>query len=214
MLGFKGVDTVELGFPLSWAARPERVNMLRDKKNYDWDNNRKAWYFQATAAATTATVFVEKSPPFLLVTDQLSKQFSGAKFILLLRNPYAVVEGILRRTIKTDLDALETAASHVVSCFCYQRYNLEQHQRSVAFLTYERICSEPEESAQQVQNLVPELADLDFRQRIPVKGMYDEMLRNMNEDHIARLSSSDIRAITSIFRPHRATFEEFGYELM
>ena len=79
-----------------WAARKRWLNVLEDPAKYDWPRIRKGWYFQAHARDPAASVFVEKSPRNLLVVDALARHFRNARFLFLVRNPYAVCEGICR----------------------------------------------------------------------------------------------------------------------
>lgn len=217
MLGYHGPDTLHQGIALTWASSSKSVNFMKDRSHYDWEKTQKAWYFQAQAARRDASIFVTKSPPFLLITDQLVEHFKQPRFLFLLRNPYAVVEGICRRTIVQESgrrEALRNAAEHIMTCFDYQKHNIETYRSSGLFLTYESICSQPVASAQKVRDLIPELAELDFNQRIAVKGMYDELLRNMNDDHIGRLGPQDIRTINEVFVTKLDLMRFFGYELL
>lgn len=217
MLGYQGPDTLHHDIPLTWASSSESVDFIRARGNYDWGKNRKAWYFQAQAARRDANIFVTKSPPFLLIADQLVEHFEQVRFLFLLRNPYAVVEGICRRTIKQEsqrAEALRLAASHIMTCFEYQKQNIQSYQATGLFLSYESICSQPLESAKKMQRLIPELTELDFNQRIAVKGMYDEQLRDMNDDHIGRLDPEDIRAINEVFARKLDLMRFFGYQLL
>ena len=58
------------------------------------------------------------------------------------------------------------------------------------------------------------LDDLNLRQRLAVKGRYDEMLTNMNERQIARLTPGQVAAVNRVFRPRRDVLRYFGYDLM
>jgi len=217
MLGYHGPDTLHHDIPLTWASTSESVDFIRARANYDWGKNRKAWYFQAQAARRDASIFVTKSPPFLLITDQLVEHFERVRFLFLVRNPYAVVEGICRRTAKQEsqrAEALKLAASHIMNCFEYQKRNIQCYQATGLFLSYESICSQPLESANKLQRLIPELTELDFDQRIAVKGMYDERLRNMNDDHIGRLSLQDIQTVNDVFTRKLDLMRFFGYQLL
>ena len=55
---------------------------------------------------------------------------------------------------------------------------------------------------------------LRLRQKLPVKGAYHEMLTNMNERQIARLSAEDIAAFNRVFGRRRDLFDYFGYEIL
>ena len=132
----------------------------------------------------------------------------------------------------------EWAALHVVNCLARQRRNVEAcgtcpepppgfvpepvgglspdpvgGSRGV-FFTYEAMCAEPERVAREIRSLAPELADLDLRRRLPVKGRYDEVLTDMNARQIARLDAGQVVAFNRVFRGRRDLFDHFGYEML
>ena len=209
---------------LLWASETW-IDLFADQRGYDWPRTRKAWYWYARARAADASVFVAKSPPHVLHVGQLVRHFPNAKFLFMVRNPYAVCEGICRR-YRTRLVArlrrqftepgrsLPTAAAtHVANCLAWQRRNIEAWRHSGVFFAYERMCGEPEAVAEEVCALVPAIDDLVLRRRIAAKD-YDEMLANMNERQIANLRPEDVAAFNRVFREHRHTLGWFGYELM
>ena len=51
----------------------------------------------------------------------------------------------------------------------WQRYNIKTHGTAGVFFTYEAISAEPERVAQEIRALVPELDDLNLRQKLAVK---------------------------------------------
>ena len=202
-----------------WAARRHWRDALTDPNAYDWSRTRKAWYFVARARDPEASVFFTKSPPHLLVVDQLARHFPNAKFLFLVRNPYAVCEGICRHLERRgcglhDGSLPELAARHVVTCLEVQRRNIEVHRDRGIFFSYERMCAEPEGVAADISALVPELDDLQFRQRLRVKGRYHEMLIDMNERQLARLLPRRIAAFNRVFGPYEELLGHFGYQLM
>ena len=207
-----------------WAARKRWRDVRRDPAHYDWPRNRRAWYFQAYACDPRATVFVEKTPEHLLVVGDLVRHFRNAKFLFMVRNPYAVCEGICRvlrsrspafPSPAVEGERLETlAARHVATCLEYQRRNVEAYGDRCVFFTYEAMCREPERVARKIRELVPELDDLDLRQRLPVRRRYHEMLTDMNARQIARLDAGQIAAINREFQKHRAILDHFGYEII
>ena len=202
-----------------WAACRRWRDVLTDASAYNWPRTRKAWYFQAFARDPQASIFFTKSPSHLLLVDQLIRHFANAKFLFVVRNPYAVCEGICRNLKRLGLappdgSLPEKAARHVVACLEYQRRNVEEHGERSFFFTYEQMCANPERVASGIRALVPELKDLDLRQRLPVKGRYDEMLTDMNGRQIARLEAAQITAFNRVFRKHLSLLERFGYEWM
>ena len=212
---------------LLWAAAPHWIDRFEDPARYDWPRIRKAWYFQAEARTPEATVFCTKTPQHLLVVDELARHFRNAKFLFMVRNPYAVCEGICRymeglpphevarwKALFPVRSLPELAAAHVVACLSRQRRNLEAYGDRGVFFTYEAMCAEPERVARAIQALVPEIDDLNLRRRVPVKGTYHEMLTDMNARQIARLGAGRIAALTSLFRKHRDVLDCFGYDLL
>ena len=209
-----------------WAARKRWLDIIEDPAKHDWPRTRKAWYFQAHARDPAASVFVEKTTEHLPVVDALARHFRNARFLFMVRNPYAVCEGIcrvLRNRHALGRSAPPEAASegvrleilaarHVATCLEYQRRNVEAFGERGRLLTYEEMCAEPERTARTIRELAPTLDDLNLRQRLPIHGRYHEILTDMNARQIARLAPGRIAAINRVFRRHRAALDYFGYE--
>lgn len=217
--GFVGPSSSKAELNRQWAATAESIAVFTDADAYDWPATRPAWYFQAFSASPDAHVFVEKSPPFLLVVDQLAAHFPDARFLFMVRNPYAVVEGILRKSRRAWLEsvgadaALRIAAAHVVNCLAYQRRNIERWSRQGACFTYEEMCADPRRVERLIADQVPGLDDVNLRQRLRVHE-YDEPLRNMNAQQVSRLGADQWKIIAGAFEPYGDLFEFFGYQLI
>ena len=231
VLGFRGPAPNEAfsaaGLPrtgLFWAYRQEWIDAFSDPRHFDWPHNRKAWYFVAYARHPEASVFYTKSPMHLLIVDQLIRHFRNPKFLFMVRNPYAVCEGICRSLVArpavfaarigADVDPLEAAAIHVVHCLERQRHNIETHGDRGVFFTYETMCAEPERVAREIHALVPAVGDLNLHQRLPVKRRRHEILTDMNARQIARLDAGQVATLSRVFRAHRDTLGYFGYDLI
>lgn len=197
-----------------------RQALLADDDGYDWPRTRRAWYFQAQARSPAASVFFSQSPRHLFQADLLAARFANAKFLFMVRNPYALCEALCRSFREkypghaAHLPLEEIAATHYVACFKRLGEVMARHSQRGAFFSYETMCDVPERVAALVGELVPAIDDLDFRQRLPVKDSYYEVLTNMNETHIGRLDEGQIAAMNSVFRPNAAVLGSFGYELM
>ncbi len=63
-------------------------------------NSWRLWHFQAFARDPAASVFYTKTPHFLLHVDELARHFPNARFLFMVRNPYAVCEGICRNQLR------------------------------------------------------------------------------------------------------------------
>ena len=224
MFGFAGPNTATHG-RLLWGADPRWRGALADDGAYDWPRNRRAWYFQAHALEPAATVFTTKAPPFLLHVEALSRHFRNARFLFMVRNPYAVCEGICRRYRKRFLSGgrerckapegglEQAAATHVANCLRWQRRNVEAHGERGILFTYEAMCADPAGTEERIRALVPALDDLALRRRHAVKE-YDEVLTDMNARQIGRLDAARIAAFNRVFRARRNDLGYFGYGLM
>lgn len=207
--GFSGPSTRETGLGLVWADTEEHRHVFQRPGAYNWAKVQKAWYFQCFSRSVKATVFVEKSPPFLLLVSELVRHFANPRFLFLVRNPYAIVEGIVRRGFP-----VAAAAAHALSCLRIQRSNIDAYGNRGEFFTYEELCAAPPAIEKRIRSLIPALTDLDLQAAMPVKGRYNEALRNMNEQQIARLNAEQIRVINRIFKPQVAVLELFDYSLL
>ena len=211
--------------PGLWASEQRWVDLLTDPRSYDWPRTRKAWYFQAFARSPEASVFYTKSSLHVLLVDELARHFRNAKFLFMVRNPYAVCEGICRRYREPERpfpggpwprvpNLLEAAARHVAACLEWQRRNIQAHGDRGVFFTYEAMCAEPKRTAQAIRALAPELDDLNLRQRLSVKNRYREMLTDMNARQIARLGAEEFAAFNRVFREREDVLAWFGYRVL
>ena len=210
---------------LVWAARPEWIDQLADPCRHNWSLTAKSWYFLAEASNASACVFVTKSPTHVLQVEQLAGHFPKARFLFMVRNPYAVCEGICRRYrthlkhryeqefVRPGRNLERMAAEHVATCMAWQRRNVEGRPQIGVFFTYEEMCAAPERTAHRIRGLVPELTDLNLHQRLAAKD-YNEWLTDMNPRQIAKLTSKQIATFNEVFRDRRELLRYFGYDLL
>ena len=228
---------------LLWASDRFWMDLHADTNAYDWPRTRKAWYRLAYARDPQACVFVTKTPVHLLVVDDLARHFRNPRFLFMVRNPYAVCEGIFRHYgviphkfkelaefMGTGLSLPEAAATHAVNCLARQRRNLEKHLNPEAgevrrgapivrpgrgvFFSYETMCARPQRTARAIEAAAPALNDLELRRRLKVKRRYREMLTDMNARQIERLGEQDVEALNRVFEAHREILDYFGYDLL
>ncbi|BBM83302.1 aspartyl/asparaginyl beta-hydroxylase domain-containing protein [Candidatus Uabimicrobium amorphum] len=195
-----------------WANDPYYPSILQNDSHYDWKKIKDAWYYAASFHYRKgACVFLEKSPPNIARISLLQRNFSHAKFIFTVRNPYAIIESTKRS--RKDVYNVNAAANHVVNCLRIQRDNIEKFPNSI-FFTYEQMCDNYREIEQKIKYFLPELEDINLNQKIPIKRRYNEFLRNMNEEQVARLSVKEIESIRPIFGQNRDILDYFGYEIL
>lgn len=219
VIGFAGPSTLESPWPLIWGSSDESIAFFRDSPDYDWERTKKAWYFHATASHENAPIFHTKAPPFLLIADQLAANFCNSAFLFMVRNPYAAMEGILRRHgragfLEREPQLATIAANHLVACLAAQKRNSEVLADVSVSFRYEDLCGSPRDIAAEIECLVPEIGALDLTQKLAIKGTYDEPLRNMNDQQIARLSPEEIAAANEIFRLKAALLSHFDYPII
>ena len=219
--GYRGPVRPRTGVPATrslWASEQRWMDRIRGGR-YDWETTRKAWYFQSFSLDPRACVFYTKTPLHLLIVDALARHFDNARFLFMVRDPYAVCGSFLR-TCADARRALEPAgrgieevvAHHAVNCLIRQRRNVETFGDRGTFFTYEAMCAEPVRVARQIRELAPEIDDLDLNQRLAVKGRI-AVLENMNARQIEDLDARQMAAVNRVFEAHRDVIEHFGYAL-
>ncbi|CAA0096590.1 Uncharacterised protein [BD1-7 clade bacterium] len=216
MQGFHGVKTRGSKTPLTWAANPRMLKSLRLADNFDWVKTQKQWYFQAYSNSPDASIFVEKSPASLVYIDQYKQHFEHSRFLFMVRNPYACIEGICRRlrhTMDTDT-ATQLATQHIVRCLAIQRRNVQHYTSDGVFFSYEMLCDQPEQAAKRIQMISPLLNDIDYNALVPVKQHYNEAIRNMNTEQINNLSDQQLNLINQQLKQETELLNFFSYEYL
>jgi hypothetical protein len=175
----------------------EQASVLTDESRYDWPRIKQRWRreWKKNPKFQTANprIYLEKSPANVLRAAMLQKHFAPSFFILMQRNPYAVAEGIRRRT---NLP-LERCIQHWIRC-AQQQIENEKILRNARRLSYEQLSGDPAYCREQVVALIPELDDLDLGKEVSVQSIEGKERRriiNYNEPQIARLSREDLAEI-------------------
>ena len=191
----------------------EQANVLTDESLYDWPRIRQRWRreWKRNPKFRTANprIFMEKSPANVLRAAMLQKHFPSSAFILMQRNPYAVSEGIHRRTGLP----LDRCIRHWIRC-AEQQMDNEKLLRAAIRLNYEDLSERPDYCREQVVRLLPAVDDLDLATEVSVQSIEGKVRRrivNYNEEQIARLSAEDLRAINAQLDTVPEVMRHFGY---
>ena len=175
---------------------------------YPWKKVRETWlrYWDYSKP-----VFLDKSIPNIMRVDEIEKVFSPIKYMCMVRNPYAQVEGLMRRN-KQDA---KSAAEFAIKCLYYQSKN--RKRENILFFTYEQLCDNRQEVSQKMIEFIPELADLDMNidltsHNFKKKGKMK--MANLNDEKIAKISETDFEIINSIFEKDKDLLKEFGYKII
>jgi hypothetical protein len=213
--GFAGPSTRSTGTRLIWAATPDRLAGVCDPALHDWPRSWLAWMAAAKTEDPVSPVIVLSSPPFMFLADTLARALPDPRFVLIVRDPYAIAAGILaRRDQQTTADGEDIrvlAAGHVVACLERQRENAAALGKRGVLLRYEDICADPAAAEDTLLALVPELGRIALGEPVSVKGIYHEPLRDMNRASIARLLPGDREILERSFANYSELLSTFSY---
>ena len=175
---------------------------------YPWEEVRKTWlrYWDYSKP-----VFLDKSIPNIMRVDEIEKVFSPIKYMCMVRNPYAQVEGLMRRN-KQDA---KSAAEFAIKCLYYQSKN--RKRENILFFTYEQLCDNGQEISQKMIEFIPELSDLDMNIELTSHNFKKKgkmKMANLNDEKIAKISETDFEIINSIFKKNENLLLEFGYKII
>ena len=185
--------------------------MRRDPWNADitlpWTDIKKVWdgYWDRTKP-----LLVEKSPPNLIRTRDILEHFKPICFLLMVRNPYAHCEGLMRRN---GVDAT-TAAEFSVRCMKAQAANAAMLENVLSF-TYEELVASPEDVGGRIERFLPEIGTLHHRQSFrlqAIDGWVDRRIVDLNQTKLDNLSPEDVRRITSVLRRHPDVMSHWRYD--
>jgi len=157
-------------------------------------------------------VLLEKSPPNLIRTGDLLAHFEPVRFIVMVRNPYAQSEGLIRRN-KWNI---RKAANFSLMCLRRQRENARDLDNAMV-LTYESLVQDPAGTCERLTAFVPELGELDITASFEVHsidGTLNRPITDLNAKKIEALGPDTISTLNTFFAPQRETLEAWGYQLL
>lgn len=193
---------------------PEVESLMRAKPwnashALPWPEIRKVWesYWDMSKP-----VLLEKSPPNIIRTGEILANFQPVKFIVMVRNPYAQSEGLMRRNNWN----INRAARFSMMCLQKQLTNTRELDHTLV-LTYESLVQDPAAACEKIAAFMPELNDLDPTANFEVHsidGTVDRPITDLNARKIASMPDETIISMTEIFMEHRETMDAWGYELL
>lgn len=194
---------------------PEIKPLLWNDDNFnpslkvDWGYIKRVWrkYWDLSKP-----VLLEKSPSNLVRAKSIEEHFEGAHFVCLVRDPYALAEGFLRRSVVFETP--EEVAEFVVLCFKHQKENFEQ-LRCKLLVKYEDIVESSEGTVARLIEFVPELHPISIDGKFNahnIKGVASR-LHNFNLEKVERLNQQQVGEINAVFTKHAALIQYFGYNV-
>jgi len=199
--------------PAEGQFLPEVEGIMREKP---WDRNRALPWTEIKRVWETywdlsKPVLLEKSPPNLIRALAIEAHFQPVKFVIMVRNPYAQVEGLIRRNqYKARFSAL-FAIKHL-------RAQLDNARtlKDALVLTYESLVADPAQACARIAAFLPALSDMDHTASFEVHsidGTLNRPITDLNSKKIAALGPDALADINSIFQQHEDTLAAWGYEL-
>lgn len=199
------------GLPRMWVLREDLFRLTEEDVGPDVIRLKKEWISRLDRSRP---VFLEKSPPNAARTRWLQRHFTNARFIAIVRNGYAVAEGIRRKARLThcpegwplELCARQWARHHEV--LLEDAPSLDYLQ----WIRYEDLTEDPGTVLEQILKFlcVDDGGETAIdRARSWSVHERSEPIRNMNAESIGRLSQEEIEIVTRVAGP---MIEHFGYE--
>lgn len=189
-----------------------------NENNYNWPEIKKIWYNQwlndpkyKNHPDKYNVFLLEKTPSNFLKCNMLEREFNNPYFVIMLRSPYAVCEGVMRTTNKA-LNGYYTPEKAIKNWLIqadYQIKNINTLKNNVWF-TYEDLCDDFNKVKEKLLNFVP-LQNLNVCGKYRV-GKYNQEVNNLNDQQIARLSKETIDIINKELYKRRDVMEFFEYD--
>jgi hypothetical protein len=188
----------------------QRLDLFRWTEESGTDCLNRLRYDWACQFTAGRGYLLEKSPPNTLRSRWLQQHFRPARFVVLVRHPYAVCEGVTRRTRHTiDEAAAHWALSHRI--LCTDMPLLE----SCLTIRYEDLCERPAEQLHRLERFLQVSTPFDqglSRRRFRSHNMdgAPKTLQNLNARSLNRLTREDLDTINARVAEGAAAF---NYEL-
>lgn len=203
------VKDYDIGLPRMWVEREDLFRLDESSEGPDPVRVKKEWLMRLDRSKP---VLLEKSPPNSAKTRWLQKYFENSYFVGIVRDPYAVSEGITR---KADPKHLINSWPIEMSAYQWMRSNqvLEEdskHLDRFIWITYEELADNTAETLNKICNFieVSPFGDLVENMNWSIHER-NEKVRNMNEDSISKLSEEQIKRISTVAGP---MMDHFGYK--
>jgi hypothetical protein len=199
----------ELGLPRMWVLREDLFRLTENDPGPDVVRLQREWIARLDRSKP---VFLEKSPPNAARTRWLQCHFENAHFVAIVRNGYAVAEGIRRKAEPRHLQGgwpLDLCARQ------WNRSNVilledSKYLERVMWLRYEDFVRDPAGEVDRVLRFLglhAASAEMDLERSWAVHEKNDP-IRDMNRESISRLSPEEIQIVTHEAEP---MLRYFGY---
>ena len=195
---------------------PELKDMMflnkgwHNEVHYDWAFIKKTWmkYWDQRMG-----ILMDKSNPNIMRVHSIKKEFKNSIFIAMVRNPYAQVEGIMRRNGATA----EYAAKFALKCLRYQKQNKLSVKENILFTSYEELCDTKYELVEKIKKFIPEIGDIDSDLEFSAhnfKTVGKMKIQNLNKEKIKMIKKANMVIINTYFNKEIDLLNFFGYSII
>lgn len=192
---------------------PELQHIINFSKmwdeNYypDWNEIKEIW---GRYIVKNREIILEKTPCHLIRVKQLKTQFPESLYITLIRNPYALAEGLMRRKKLTA----QEAADCVIYYFKRIAIN-EQILTQNLVIKYEELSENPYQCIEKIQREIPKISKIKIQNSYKVHNIKGNpnKIENLNEIKINSLSFENKSIIKNAFLNEKNLLESFDYKL-
>jgi len=157
-------------------------------------------------------VLLEKSPPNICRAIQIEKEFPNAKFICLVRNPYAQIEGKMRRHGASAKEATELSIQYLK----YQKENIDKLKNTL-LVKYESLTENTKNEKKAIITFIPELSDINTELKFNahnLRAVSSMGITNLNTEKISNITEEDLGIINQIFNKEKSILNYFNYEIL
>ena len=194
---------------------PEVKNIMfynkgwHNEVTYPWEKIKKVWmkYWDQRK-----TILMDKTNTNIMRVQEIKEVFDNTFFLAMVRNPYAHVEGIMRRNGAT----VEYAAQFALKCLRYQKENKEK-EKNILFISYEDLCDNKYASVAKIKEFLPDLGNINSDLEFSAHNFKTEgkmKVQNLNNEKISKLSSAQMKEINSYFIKEKHLLSYFGYSII
>ena len=201
----------EIGLSRMWVLREDLYRLTENDSGPDAIRIKREWGMRLDKSRQ---IFLEQTPANAARTRWLQKNFKNAYFIGIIRNGYAVTEGITRKAKPIHSEqgwSIEQAAyqwsrSNEILC------DDAKHLDHFIWSKYEDLAENPEKEISRILKFleIPEHGSIELNNDWSVHER-DQKIRNFNAEGINRLTKEQITTINNV---SKKTLLEFGYDVI
>ena len=202
----------DIGISRMWMYREDLYRLTEHDIGPDVTRIKKEWNMRMLDRHKP--VYLEKSPQNGARTRWLQKQFENSYFIGMIRNGYAVSEGIHRKA-KPEHRTGKWPIDKCARQWCYSNQVLQKDSADLnnfMWVRYEEFTEHPLTELNRVLKFIglEQYSEFDESRAWSIHER-SENIKNMNAESISRLSRNDIQIINDIASE---CLIEFGYPLI